>query len=94
MVNTVKCKHWEDTYGEQYFYNGEVDLSDTVCGYGTAFSIDDPNVKYQGTFFNGKVYGIGMLLCMQDKDLFKILLQGYSQIVRVVTKGNMKSILI
>ena len=39
--------------GIKYLYTGEVDLSDNVCGFGTAIDIDDPQYKIKGTFLNG-----------------------------------------
>ena len=46
MVFTVKNKKWEDVWGMKYLYNGEVDLSNKECGFGTAIRKDDRNLKF------------------------------------------------
>ena len=59
---------WNDGF-TKYLVTGEVDLSGNLCGFVTATGVYKPEMKYEGTFFNGKKHGFGMLLCMRDEYL-------------------------
>ena len=48
--------------GAPFLYTGEVDLSGNECGFGTAIPVNNPNTKFEATFFNGKKHGFGMKL--------------------------------
>ena len=81
MVYTVKDKEWKC-----YLYTGEVDLSDELCGFGTA---THSRFKYESTWLNGKQHGIGMSLCMQGGALFLFNLQWCAQckLFKVLSKN-------
>ena len=56
---------WKDSQGYKYIYTGEVDLSDNMCGFGTA--TEKTNFEqYKGTFLDGKCHGFGMSFCIHD----------------------------
>ena len=66
MIYTVKDKEIElkqsgRSVWDKYLYTGEVDLSDNLCGFGTAMRLlgnknRKNGHKYEGTFFNGDKY--------------------------------------
>ena len=51
-----------DGDGDLCLYTGEVDLDNNLCGFGLSTLIEEPNIKWEGTFFNGKHHGFGMSL--------------------------------
>ena len=49
----VKNKKWKDVDNKKYEYTGEVDQDGKLCGYGTAFQIDQADsTEIKGTWFN------------------------------------------
>ena len=48
--------------GRPFLYSGEVDKLGKACGTGLAVLLDDPHVRYEGTFFNDQVCGLSKLL--------------------------------
>ena len=65
MYNSTK------RYRQCFKYCGEVNENDEPCGHGTANMTGDyqyglkQEFKYEGTFLNGELHGIGMSLGMR-----------------------------
>ena len=59
-----KKEIWKDGMEYGYDYKGELDSYGEPCGFGIAISIGDDNngkdIKYEGTFLNGKFDGFGV----------------------------------
>ena len=47
-------------------YTGEADQEGKLCGHGIAFSVDNPNVRYEGTFRDDKFFGISKSHIMKN----------------------------
>ena len=40
-------------------YTGEIDKKGNATGFGVAVGVDDPDKKFEGTFFKNSIHGIG-----------------------------------